>query len=70
MRNDPKRVGHAEEKEKKEAKAIWPCVGAKAKQRAIRPFWCEFHREQNTTESFSLRRCSPCEEIDRNTVTV
>ena len=26
MRSDPKRVGHAEEKEKKGAKAIWPKV--------------------------------------------
>ena len=31
MRSVARRVGHAEEKEKKEAKAIRPCVGAEAK---------------------------------------
>ena len=28
------------------------------------------HYERNTSESFNLRRCSPCEEIERNTVRV
>ena len=34
MRSVVGRVGHAEEKEKKEAKAIWPCGELKQKQRA------------------------------------
>ena len=32
LRSVAKRVGHAEEKEKKEAKAIWPCGVLKQKK--------------------------------------
>ena len=28
------------------------------------------HCERNTSESFSLRRCSPCEEIERHSESV
>ena len=69
MRSDHKCVVHAEEKEKKEEKAIWPvCVTERNtlewRAEAREPFG---HCETNTSESFSLRRCNPCEEMERNT---
>ena len=73
MRSDPKHVVRAAEKEKKEEKAIRPvCVTEKNTLERIaeakrEPFG---HCERNTSESFSLRRCSPCEEIERNIVRV
>ena len=66
-------MGHAEEKEKKEAKAIRPCGVLKQKKNR-EPYSarvCEFQREQKHKEIFShFERCSPCEEIERNTVRV
>ena len=62
MRSDARRVGHTEGKEKKKKgnkghSALWE---AEAKQRVIRPFWCEFQREQNTEKrELQLKRCSP-----------
>ena len=56
-------------KKRKKQKAIQPCVGAEAKQRVIRPFWCEFQREQNT-EKRELQLEVQSEEIERNTVRV
>ena len=56
-------------KQRKKQKAIWPCVGAEEKQRVIRPFWCEFQREQNT-EKRELQLEVQSKEIERNTVRV
>jgi len=39
LRSVAKRVGHAEEKGKKEAKALRPCGVLKQKAESIRPFW-------------------------------
>ena len=56
MRSDPKRVGHAEEKEKKEAKAIQPRGKLKQAESQFWPF-CVSPRESKTQRkrSFSLR---------------
>ena len=72
---DLKRVGHAEEKEKKEAKAIRPRVWEqRAKQRAeaqgvFRPFLCEFQSEQ-VTQKRELQLRGAVRKIERNTVRV
>ena len=59
---------------------VWDTLKLKRRKgRKQRPFGPEWraearepfdHCERNTSESFSLRRCSPCEEIERNTVKV
>ena len=72
MRSDPKHVGHAKEKEKKEAK-VHLALSEELKQRAereshIRPY--VFRREQKHRDIQPLERCSLCEEIERSTVRV
>ena len=72
MRSNPKHVVHVEEKEKKEEKATRPvCVTERNtlewRAEAREPFG---HCEINTSERFNLRRCSLCEEIERNTIKV
>ena len=71
MRSDAKLskcVGHAKEKEKKEAKAIRS--GGELEHREFWPFLCVSSKvsKKHKSESFSLRRCSPCDEIERSTV--
>ena len=71
MRSDQKRVGHAEEKEKKEAKAIRPRGKLKQAENQFWPF-CVSPRESKTQRKreLQLERCNPDEEKERNTVSV
>ena len=67
MRSVARRVGHAEEKEKKEAKAIRPCGELKHKE--FRPYLCEFQSEQ-VTQKRELQLRGAVRKIDRNIVRV
>ena len=74
MRSVAKRVGHAEEKAKKEAKAIRPSVwelkqNRELKHREFQPFLCEFQSEQ-VTQKRELQLRGAVRKIERNTVRV
>ena len=73
MQKLSKCVRHAEEKrrEKKERPFGQSVTERNTLERRAEAKRKSFgHFERNTSESFSLRRCSPCEEIERNTMRV
>ena len=78
LRSIAKRVGHAKEKEKKEAKAIRPCGVLKQKQRAEAqrvsaifvwvPEWASNTKERASAERCSLKnreKHSECERVKK-----